>query len=88
MKTKFKISAIAAIMIFMVQATFSSPSEIITNQYTDGYNGYGHKKKVVVNNHYNNQMYDFQYSSRIKRFHGPYVNVNYYGSCFTDSYEK
>ena len=86
MRTNYKISVFAAFMIFMMQAAFSNPSERIVNELSDGYYDSGHGKRVVVNNHYNNNMYDFQFSSRIKRFHGPYVNVNYYGSCYTDYY--
>ena len=86
MRTNYKISAIAAFMIFISHAALSFSSENVVGEYNDGYNGYGHGKKVVVNNHYSNNMYDFQYSSRIKRFHGPYVSVEYYGSCYTDAY--
>lgn len=40
--------------------------------------------KLVVNNYYNDNDYD--YSSRINRFHRPYAAFDYYSPVFTDPY--
>ena len=40
--------------------------------------------KLVVNNYYNDN--DFDYASRINRFHRSYAAFDYYSPVFTDSY--
>jgi hypothetical protein len=47
----------------------------ITNNY---YNG--------DNYDYNNEYYDYEYSSRIRRFHRPYGDYGYYDNCYTNYY--
>lgn len=47
----------------------------ITNNY---YNG--------DNYDYNNEYYDYEYSSRIRRFHRPYGGYGYYDNCYTNYY--
>ncbi|MCC7332117.1 MAG: hypothetical protein IT232_05840 [Flavobacteriales bacterium] len=47
----------------------------ITNNYYNG-NNYD----------YNNEYYDYEYSSRIKRFHRPYGRYSYYDDCYTNYY--
>lgn len=35
---------------------------------------------------YNNEYYDYEYSSRIRRFHRPYGRYGYYDNCYTNYY--
>ena len=58
------------------QQTDQSGNTYITNNYYDN--------DEYVN--YEEDEYDYYYSSRIRRFHSPYAGFNYYGGYYTDRY--
>ena len=74
MKTKILIGIIGAILVPGIKtgAQISSSGNYVNND-----------AGIVINNYYN---YDFHYSSRINRFHRPYVRFDYYSPVFTDVY--
>jgi hypothetical protein len=47
----------------------------VTNNYYSG-----------DNYDYSNEYYDYEYSSRIRRFHRPYARYSYYDDCYTNYY--
>ncbi|MBP8959684.1 MAG: hypothetical protein KBG40_04590 [Bacteroidales bacterium] len=74
MKTKIYIGILGVLLIpvFSINAQHAN-----INNYRDN----SDNTKIVINNHYD---YDFYYSSRIRRFHSPYVTFNYYSPIYTD----
>ncbi|HCI54759.1 MAG TPA: hypothetical protein PLN06_00095 [Bacteroidales bacterium] len=74
MKTKIYIGLLGVLLIpgFSVNAQQAN-----INNYRDD----SDNTKIVINNYYD---YDFYYSSRIRRFHSPYVSFSYYSPVFTD----
>ena len=84
MRTNIKIKAILTLAFFFTIAGLLSASSQNRNFGSDRY-AYGSHDGLVVNNYYN-YGYDFHYAARLKRFHGSYVSVGYYGPLFTDYY--
>jgi hypothetical protein len=40
----------------------------------------------ITNNYYDDDYYDYQYASRLRRFHNPYYGFNYFGSLRFDKF--
>jgi len=74
MKTKVYIGILGALLI---------PGMSANAQWADAGNYRNNDAGIVINNYYDYD-YDFYYSSRIKRFHSPYVTFSYYSPVFTD----
>lgn len=62
-------------------STQKNPSYSNSETYTDE-NG----NAYVTNNYYNDDYYDYEYSSRLRRFHQPNLRYNYYDDYYTNSY--
>jgi hypothetical protein len=75
MKAKYYIGIVSIILLIT--------STVKAQRNEPGYSS-NDDAKLVVNNYYNDNDYD--YSSRISRFHRSYAAFDYYSPVFTDSY--
>ena len=57
-----------------------------TNDYNNSSQSTDSKGNTYVTNNYYDDYYDYQYSSRIRRFYTPAIGYNYYDPFYTNSY--
>jgi hypothetical protein len=76
MKAKSLLSIFSALLLVGLSAKAQDLDDVYIDDNATG--------SPVVNNYYGD--YDFYYTSRIFRFHRPYVAFNYYSPFFTDTY--